>query len=96
MVYIKGKYNPKYMWIALQVERPVLLVGETGTSKTAIITNYLHGLPADKYVSIFCNLRTYVDFDDKSILCNLNYLLLVLTGLLFYFVGKIKIGFYVF
>ncbi|KPJ04007.1 Dynein heavy chain 10, axonemal [Papilio xuthus] len=32
------------------VERPVLLVGETGTSKTAIISNYLHGLPADKYI----------------------------------------------
>ncbi|CAK1584360.1 unnamed protein product [Parnassius mnemosyne] len=32
------------------VERPVLLVGDTGTSKTAIITNYLHGLPADKYI----------------------------------------------
>lgn len=34
-----------------QVERPVLLVGDTGTSKTAIITNYLRGLPPDKYVS---------------------------------------------
>ncbi|PZC71734.1 hypothetical protein B5X24_HaOG212562 [Helicoverpa armigera] len=32
------------------VERPVLLVGETGTSKTAIITNYLRGLPADRYI----------------------------------------------
>ncbi|XP_041985040.1 dynein axonemal heavy chain 10 [Aricia agestis] len=32
------------------VGRPVLLVGETGTSKTAIITNYLRGLPADKYI----------------------------------------------
>ncbi|XP_059059014.1 dynein axonemal heavy chain 10 [Achroia grisella] len=32
------------------VERPVLLVGDTGTSKTAIITNYLRGLPADKYI----------------------------------------------
>ncbi|XP_068620608.1 LOW QUALITY PROTEIN: dynein axonemal heavy chain 10 [Battus philenor] len=32
------------------VERPVLLVGETGTSKTAIISNYLRGLPADKYI----------------------------------------------
>lgn len=29
----------------------MLLVGDTGTSKTAIITNYLRGLPADKYVS---------------------------------------------
>ncbi|XP_075981627.1 dynein heavy chain at 89D [Anticarsia gemmatalis] len=32
------------------VERPVVLVGETGTSKTAIISNYLRGLPADKYL----------------------------------------------
>ncbi|KAM3960300.1 LOW QUALITY PROTEIN: dynein heavy chain at 89D [Aphomia sociella] len=32
------------------VERPVLLVGDTGTSKTAIITNYLRGLPPDKYL----------------------------------------------
>ncbi|XP_026741363.1 dynein heavy chain 10, axonemal [Trichoplusia ni] len=32
------------------VERPVLLVGETGTSKTAIITNYLRGLPAERYI----------------------------------------------
>nr|XP_034835442.1 dynein heavy chain 10, axonemal [Maniola hyperantus] len=32
------------------VERPVLLVGETGTSKTAIINNYLRGLPPEKYI----------------------------------------------
>lgn len=32
------------------VERPVLLVGDTGSSKTAIITNYLRGLPADRYL----------------------------------------------
>ncbi|CAB3257120.1 unnamed protein product [Arctia plantaginis] len=32
------------------VERPVLLVGETGTSKTAIITNYLRELPPEKYI----------------------------------------------
>ncbi|XP_049877279.1 dynein axonemal heavy chain 10 [Pectinophora gossypiella] len=32
------------------VERPVLLVGDTGTSKTAIITNYLHGLPTERYL----------------------------------------------
>ncbi|XP_045502201.1 dynein axonemal heavy chain 10 [Colias croceus] len=32
------------------VERPVLLVGDTGTSKTAIITNYLRGLPPEKYI----------------------------------------------
>ncbi|XP_063540762.1 dynein axonemal heavy chain 10 [Cydia strobilella] len=32
------------------VERPVLLVGDTGTSKTAIISNYLRGLPPEKYL----------------------------------------------
>lgn len=37
--------------IVSQVERPVLLVGDTGTSKTAIINNYLRGLPPEKYVS---------------------------------------------
>ncbi|CAH0724307.1 unnamed protein product, partial [Brenthis ino] len=32
------------------VERPVLLVGDTGTSKTAIINNYLRGLPPEKFI----------------------------------------------
>ncbi|KAF9424735.1 hypothetical protein HW555_000036 [Spodoptera exigua] len=32
------------------VERPVLMVGETGTSKTAIVTNFLRGLPPEKYL----------------------------------------------
>ncbi|GBP55417.1 Dynein heavy chain 10, axonemal [Eumeta japonica] len=32
------------------VERPVLLVGDTGTSKTAIIANFLRGLPSERYV----------------------------------------------
>lgn len=32
-------------------DRPALLVGETGTSKTAIINEFLRNLSADKYVS---------------------------------------------
>lgn len=37
--------------IAFQAKRPLLLAGDTGTSKTAIITNFLRGLDSDKYVS---------------------------------------------
>lgn len=33
------------------LQRPVLLVGETGTSKTAIIHEFLRNLQPDKYVS---------------------------------------------
>lgn len=33
-----------------QIERPVLLVGDTGTSKTAIVSSYLRKLSREKYV----------------------------------------------
>lgn len=34
------------------LDRPALLVGETGTSKTAIINEFLRNLSTEKYVSI--------------------------------------------
>jgi MoxR-like ATPase len=33
------------------VKQPILLVGETGTSKTAIISNFLRNIDSANYVS---------------------------------------------
>ncbi|KAJ2948630.1 hypothetical protein O0L34_g7885 [Tuta absoluta] len=51
----------KMTWIIKimeSVERPVLLVGDTGTSKTAIISNFLRDLPAEKYLVQPMNLSS--------------------------------------
>lgn len=42
----------------MQIKQPVILVGETGTSKTAIISNFLRNLDPDHHVKLrnFANL----------------------------------------
>lgn len=43
------------MWLLklqVKIKRPVLLIGETGTSKTSTITNFLRKLDEDGIVSI--------------------------------------------
>jgi MoxR-like ATPase len=39
-------------WIFFQVKRPLLLVGEPGTSKTAIIEDFVRQLDPETYVGI--------------------------------------------
>jgi dynein heavy chain, axonemal len=41
-----------------QIERPVLLVGDTGTSKTAIVSNFLRKLNPEKYVILNINFSS--------------------------------------
>lgn len=40
-----------FVKIMNNLNRPVVLVGDTGTSKTAIIQEFLRGLDGDKFVS---------------------------------------------
>ena len=39
--------------LMVKINRPVVLVGETGTSKSATVHNFLRGLDRDTYVSIY-------------------------------------------
>lgn len=45
---------------SLQINHPILLVGDTGTAKTATMLNYLKNLNPDSYVS--CSLFFYMYF----------------------------------
>ena len=46
--------------LMIKVHRPCLLVGESGTSKTATIQDYLRGLDSDANVRGLCPLCTYL------------------------------------
>lgn len=41
------------------VKRPVILIGETGTSKTATMQNFLRTLDPDKYVRNYSSVAIY-------------------------------------
>ena len=45
--------------LMVKIHRPVVLVGETGTSKTATIQSFLRKLDADAYVSFFIFLHLW-------------------------------------
>lgn len=55
----------------MQIKQPVILVGETGTSKTAIITNFLRNLDPTHHVKL-----------EKKKFCNSIYILLIHQPLL--------------
>ena len=44
--------------LMLKISRPVVLVGETGTSKTATIANYLRSLDTEKYMLLNINFSS--------------------------------------
>lgn len=52
-----------FVQIMNERERPALLVGETGTSKTAIIHEFLRHLSAEKYV----NFQIFLIITNNSI-----------------------------
>ena len=48
-----------FLKIMNDLKRPVLLVGETGTSKTAVIHDFLRGLPLNKFVRSLSYLKIF-------------------------------------
>ena len=55
--------------LMVRIKRPVVLVGETGTSKSATIGNFLRTLDQDSHVSYLIVLTLFIDFFQ----CNLLY-----------------------
>ena len=50
------------MWLLslqVRIKRPVLLIGETGTSKTATTSNFLRQMDGDNHVSYHCWLANF-------------------------------------
>ena len=45
--------------LMVKINRPVVLVGETGTSKSATVQNFLRGLNRNVYVSVFTLIESY-------------------------------------
>lgn len=49
-------------WLKVCIDRaiPVLLVGHSGTGKTANITNFIRGMPKDKFLSNFIHFSARI------------------------------------
>lgn len=56
--------------LQVRIKRPVLFVGETGTSKTATISNFLRELNPDAYVSILPCLNLLLNYFWIFVNCN--------------------------
>ncbi|XP_014262519.1 dynein heavy chain 10, axonemal-like [Cimex lectularius] len=66
-ILVPTEDSTKIHWLLHQmthVKRPAILVGETGTSKTAVIMEYLRSLDNDQYVQLMLNFSSRTTSSD--------------------------------